>query len=279
MSYSIEVSQAGEHISQVTFTDAARENQLCWAAVDELARVLESCRAGGNRVIVLCSGLEGHWLEHAWLQDLSDGIEGKEQTGQGTGWFKVQQELTHEDIISIAAISGDSSGGGAELGWACDLRIAERQARFSQPEINMSLTTGIGGCTRLSRLAGRATAAEMVYTGKPVSAERLYQLGAINQVAEAGTAVAEAMQTAERLSQKSPIALSGLKRILNEGADMPLPSALELEQGVFQSTVVSDAARTDMSRIQANYNRGATIASVNGYSTWKDDGAENAADE
>jgi enoyl-CoA hydratase/carnithine racemase len=268
MSYSIEVTQLGEKISQISFTDAARENQLCWGAIDELAEELENCRESGSRVIVLCSGLAGHWFEHAWLQDLCDGLDGREQTGLGTGWFKAQQELTHEDVISIAAISGDSSGGGAELGWACDLRVAESQARFSQPEINMSLTTGIGGCTRLSRLAGKTLAAEMVYMGKAVSADRLYQLGAINQMVEKGAAIEESLLIAERLSQKSGEALRGLKRILNEGADMSLPSALEFEQGVFQSVVGSDKARSDMDRVQAAYNRGETVASVNEYSPW-----------
>ena len=270
MSHTVEVTRLGEYISQVTFADASRENQLCWAAVDELAEVLEACRQNGSRVVVLCSGLEGHWLEHAWLRDLSNGVEGKELTGEGVGWFKVQQELTHEDIISVAAISGDSSGGGAELGWACDLRVAEEQARFSQPEINMGLTTGIGGCTRLSRLAGRTTAAEMVYTGRPISAERLYQLGAINQLAKRGGAIAEALEIAERLASKPQEALRGLKRILNDGAEMPLQSALEFEQSVFQSIVVTEKARTEMARVQAEYDSGETVASVNQYSIWED---------
>jgi enoyl-CoA hydratase/carnithine racemase len=239
----------------LTFSDPQRENQICWAAVDDIARQLRQCREQGARVVVLASGLAGHWLEHAWLQDLSNGIEGLEQTGSGAGWFSAMDELTHESVISIAAISGDSSGGGAELGWACDLRIAEIQAHFSQPEINMGLTTGIGGCSRLSRLAGRSTATEMVLTGKPVSAQRLYELGAINQVVAAGQSLAAALEIAADLAHKSPPALAGLKRILANNDSAPLGAALRYEQEVFQSVVVTDAAAAGMQRVQSGYDR------------------------
>ena len=143
MSHSIEVDWPNERIAVVTFADPARNNQICWAAIDALGNQLRECREAGARVVVLASALEGHWLEHAWLQDLINGVQGLEQTGTGAGWFNTLEELGHESVISIAAISGDCSGGGAELGWGCDIRVAESQAYFSQPEINMGITTGI----------------------------------------------------------------------------------------------------------------------------------------
>jgi enoyl-CoA hydratase/carnithine racemase len=245
----------GDSIAVLTFSDPQRDNQLCWAAVDDIARQLRLCREQGARVVVLASGLAGHWLEHAWLQDLSNGIQGLEQTGSGAGWFSAMDELAHESVISIAAISGNSSGGGAELGWACDLRIAETQARFSQPEINMGLTTGIGGCSRLARLAGRSAATEMVLTGKPQSAQRLYELGAINQVVAAGQSLGTALEMAADLAQKSPLALAGLKRILANNDNAPLGAALRYEQEVFQSVVVTEDAVAGMQRVQSGYDQ------------------------
>jgi len=255
VTHSLAVDWTGDTIAVLTFSDPQRDNQICWAAVDDIARQLRQCREQGARVVVLASGLAGHWLEHAWLQDLSNGIQGLEQTGSGAGWFSAMDELTHESVISIAAISGDSSGGGAELGWACDLRIAEVQARFSQPEITMGLTTGIGGCSRLARLAGRSTATEMVLTGKPVSAQRLYELGAINQVVAAGQCLGAALAMAADLAQKSPQALAGLKRILANNDSASLGAALRYEQEVFQSVVISDAAVTGMQRVQSGYDQ------------------------
>ena len=205
-------------------------------------------------MIILASGLEGHWLEHAWLRDLMDGVAGLAPTGSGAGWFTALQELSHESVVSIAAISGDCSGGGAELGWACDFRIAESQARFSQPEVDMGLTTGIGGTSRLARLAGRCAATQMVLTGQPMSALRLYELGAINEVVDRGQAVSAAVALAHTLAKKSSLATAGLKRILAMNDNATLAEALRFEQTVFQSIVTSVDASVGMQQVQSAYN-------------------------
>lgn len=270
MTHSLTLDWPLDGVAVLTFSDSERNNQLCWAAVDDMAVQLRDCREAGARVVVLASGLSGHWLEHAWLRDLGNGLEGREQTGAGTGWFTLPKELGHEDMISIAAISGDSSGGGAELGWACDLRIAEEQARFSQPEVHMGLTTGIGGCSRLLRLIGRAATAEMVLTGRPLGARRLYELGALNRVVAQGGALSAALDYAALLVTKSPGALSGLKRILAKAGDLPLDEALAHEQAVFQSVVVGEDARAGMRDTQDAYDNGASVAVRHDYSRWSE---------
>ena len=69
MDYTIDVQRIGENIAVLTFTDNLRVNQLCWAAIDAMAEQLGRCRDSGARVVILASGLTGHWLEHAWLRD------------------------------------------------------------------------------------------------------------------------------------------------------------------------------------------------------------------
>lgn len=265
MAHSITVTRPAEAIAVVTFADPERQNQLCWAAIDELAEQLAACRESGALVVIVASGLDGHWLEHAWLQDLLNGLDRKPQTGSGAGWFGVQQELGHEDVVSIAAISGDTAGGGAEMGWACDLRIAERQARFSQPEVSLGLTTGVGGTSRLRHLIGRTAVTEMVLTGKPQTAERLFALGGVNRLVEEGESLAAALELARELAGKSPDAIAGLKRILAKTDEATLGEALQYEQDTFQSVFRSDRARTAMQATQDAYDRGVSIAEANGY--------------
>ncbi|MDG2047053.1 MAG: enoyl-CoA hydratase/isomerase family protein [Halioglobus sp.] len=256
MSYSITVDWVKPEVAILTFSDHERSNQICWAAIDDLAEHLRHSRECGARVVILASGVPGQWLQHAWLQDLLSGLAGLEQTGTGAGWFATLNELSHEDVISIAAISGDCSGGGAELGWACDFRIAEKTSRFSQPEINMGLTTGIGGSSRLAQLAGRATATEMVLTGKPMSAERLCALGAVNRVVQSGQALEAALELGAMLAEKSPHAVAGLKRILASSDDASLTDAMIYEQEVFQSVVSTPQAVQGMRKIQSGYDCG-----------------------
>ena len=253
MSHTIVIDWAGPKVAILTFSDPERANQICWAAIDGLAEQLVHCRESGARVLILASGLEGHWLQHAWLQDLLNGIDGLEQTGSGAGWFTALNELCHEGIISIAAISGDCSGGGAELGWACDLRVAEQQSQFAQPEINMGLTTGIGGSSRLAQLAGRAAATEMVLTGRPMSAQRLCDLGAVNSVVPTGQALAASVELATMLAEKSPTAVAGLKRILAASDDAALTEAMVYEQKIFQSVIATTQAKEGMQKVQSGY--------------------------
>lgn len=117
----------------------------------------------------------------------------------------------------------------------------------------MGLTTGIGGCSRLARLAGRAAALDMVLTGSVVSAERLYDLGAITRLVPQGEALDQALTLALQLAEKSADALSGLKKILVPGCDLPLDEALRHEQSVFQSVVVTERALSDMRSVQSGY--------------------------
>ena len=114
---------------------------------------------------MLASGVPGHWYEHAYLEDIRNLVAGHAATGDPAGWFRSLNEVSRQNVVTIAAISGDTSGGGCELGWGCDLRVAERGTRFSQPEVIIGCGTGIGGTSRLTRLIGRTVTAEMVLTG------------------------------------------------------------------------------------------------------------------
>lgn len=265
MSHTITVDWPAECIAVINFQDPGRQNQLCWAAIDEMAATVSRCRVEGARIVILASALPGHWYQHAWLGDLQNGLESKPMTGTGQGWFQLQQELAQQPLISIAAVSGDCSGGGAELGWACDFRVAERQARFSQPEIKIGLTTGIGGCSRLSRLVGRAVTAQVVMTGQPLTADRLYQLGAVNEVVEAGRAVDAAITLAESLLENSWSALLSMKRTLATSLELPLQTALEQEQQAFQSELRGEQGAAGIAAIQRRFEQGDSIEDVYKY--------------
>ena len=96
-----------------------------FALVDRLAERLAEAREGGARVSVLASEVPGYWLFHASLADLGSLFRGEPTEGSGAGFFRVVHELAQTYVVSIAAVSGDCAGGGAEIGWACDLRVVD----------------------------------------------------------------------------------------------------------------------------------------------------------
>jgi enoyl-CoA hydratase/carnithine racemase len=260
----VTVERPREGVALVTMTNPAINNHGSWIAITELAEALRAAREGGARAAVLASGVEGHWFEHAWLQDLADAMEGKPTTASGNAWRRALEELAHEDLITIAAISGDCSGGGAELGWACDLRIAEEQALFAQPEVKIALTTGIGGTSRLARLIGRTAAAEMVLLGHPMSASRIYELGGVNRVVARGMSRGVSLDWAARIAAQPAKPVAALKAILRGNDDLTLTDALANEQRLFGSVATTPESISTMRSIQGRFDAGESIRSVYG---------------
>jgi enoyl-CoA hydratase/carnithine racemase len=253
-----------EGVALVTFSNPARRNHGSWDAVSALGARLREAREGGARVVVVASGVPGHWIEHAWLPDLLATLRGRPASGDPAGWFHALHELSGTPVVSIAAISGDCSGGGAELGWACDLRVAEEQATFGQPEVQIGVATGVGGTCRLLRLVGRTATAEMVLDGAPVTARRLYELGGVNRVVPQGHALPEALEWAGRLAARPAHALAGLKQMLIDAEELPLSKALENEQRLFQGVATRPEAQDGMVRTQARFDAGESIRQVYG---------------
>lgn len=264
MSEIVTLEYPHEGVALITMTNPKINNHGSWQAIEQLANALVEAREAGTRVSVLASGVDGHWFEHAWLRDLVNMVTGKPASGDGGAWFRALQELARTPVVTIAAISGDCSGGGAELGWACDLRIAAESACFGQPEVMIALATGVGGTSRLARLIGRTATAEMVLDGAPLPARRIYELGGLNRVVSDGTATEAALEWAARLAQRPAHSLATLKQMLIDNDDLHLSDALANEQKLFQTVVTKPEAIARMSEIQERFDAGESPRDVYG---------------
>ena len=260
----VKLERPREGVALVTLTHPEIRNHGSWDAVSEIADALVEAREGGARVSLLASGVPGHWIEHAWLTDLHNMLTGKPTTGDGAGWFRALQELGKTPVVTIAAISGDCSGGGAELGWACDLRIAEEQVTFGQPEVQIGVATGVGGTCRVARLIGRTATAELVLDGTPFTARRVYELGGLNRVVPTGKALEESLAWASRLADRPPAALAALKQMLIDSDNRHLDDALANEQKLFQGLVMQKQAQEGMRSLQDRFDAGETLREVYG---------------
>ena len=133
----------------------------------------------------------------------------------------------------IAAVSGFALGAGCELVMMCDMIVADATARFGQPESRVGIMPGAGGTQRLIRAVGKAVASMILMSGEAITGERAYQLGLISELAEEGQTLARAQQLAKAASKMPPKAILAIKRTLAQGADLPLDSALALENREF----------------------------------------------
>jgi enoyl-CoA hydratase len=113
----------------------------------------------------------------------------------------------------IAAISGWCIGSGIELACACDLRYAQNGARFSLREVRLGIVADLGGLARLPGIVGEGHARELALTGADIDAARAERIGLVNAVVP--EVIAHAVEIARTIAGHSPLAVGGIKNVLN----------------------------------------------------------------
>jgi len=143
----------------------------------------------------------------------------------------------------IAAVHGYCLGGGSELALACDLRVADRTARFGQAEIRIGLIPGAGGTQRLARLVGPGQAMRIALTGDFVDAEEAHRIGLVEFLVDEGRHLEKATGIAERMARWSPVALRLVKKSIRAAQETPLSAGLEYEKELFLAAFASEDGR------------------------------------
>lgn len=133
----------------------------------------------------------------------------------------------------IAAVSGFALGAGCELAMMCDFIVADASARLGQPELAVGIMPGAGGTQRLVRTVGKQVASLLLLTGEQLTGERAFQLGLVAELAPAGETLARALDLAKKAARMPPKAVAATRRVLRQGADLPLDAALALENREF----------------------------------------------
>jgi len=116
----------------------------------------------------------------------------------------------------VAVLNGHVFGGGLELALAADLRIADKEVRFGNPEVKLGMIAGWGGIRRLAETIGVARARHLTLLGDPISAEQALDWGLVTAVAEDAASL-ETMtnQWIDRLMANAPTAMALTKQILS----------------------------------------------------------------
>jgi enoyl-CoA hydratase/carnithine racemase len=142
----------------------------------------------------------------------------------------VYDEIEDYEKPTIAAVNGLALGGGCELAMACDIRIASENARFGQPEVNLSIIPGAGGTQRLARLVGKGKATEMILTGEIIGAEEAHRVGLVTRVISSDELVDAVRETARSIMSKGPLAIRLAKLAIRTGFETDLKTGLVVER-------------------------------------------------
>jgi enoyl-CoA hydratase/carnithine racemase len=134
----------------------------------------------------------------------------------------------------IASVKGAAVANGAGLVFACDLAVAAENARFGTTAINVGLIC-LGPAVPLARHVGRKKALEMILTGNIISAPEAQQLGLINKVVPSDDLEAETMKFAEKIAEKSPLAVQIGKTGVYAMSEIPYHQAVDYMDELFAS--------------------------------------------
>ena len=141
--------------------------------------------------------------------------------------YQMAVEVAHGKLLTdklekfrtpvIAAINGYAVGGGLEIAMSCDIRICNEKAKFGLGEINVGTIAAWCGVYRLPELVGESHAKMLQYTGKNITADEAYRIGLVEEVYPAEELMDKAMELAETIASKAPLAIEKIKLLIRGG--------------------------------------------------------------
>ncbi|XP_074088729.1 enoyl-CoA hydratase, mitochondrial [Macrotis lagotis] len=219
-------------------------NALCQPLISELNQALMTFQNDSAIGAIVLTGSEKAFAAGADIKEMCDKTFQDCYSGP---LLKDWDTITQIKKPIIAAVNGYALGGGCELAMMCDIIYAGEKAQFGQPEILIGTIPGSGGTQRLTRVAGKSLAMEMVLTGDRISAQEAKQAGLVSKIFPVEKLVEEAIQCAEKIANNSKIVIEMAKESVNAAFEMTLAEGLKVEKKLFYSTFATDDRKEGMS--------------------------------
>ncbi len=200
------------------------------AAIDELEsnsdlRVAIITGTGGT----FCSGM-----------DLKAFVSGELPVVKGRGFAGLVEYIPSKPLI--AAVEGYALAGGFEVAISCDLIVAADNSKFGVPEVKRGLAAAGGGLIKLPKQIPSRIAMELALTGDFIDSQRAYDLGLINQVVPAGTALEAARVLAAKIAANGPMAVALSKQVVARAQNWDTASMFGEQQKIIGPVFSSEDA-------------------------------------
>lgn len=200
-------------------------NAIDAVLVGELDEVCARLERAPKPLVI--TSAHGYFAAGADLRELADAGRDFALHGRTRRLFA---RISALPMPTVAAVDGYAIGGGAELTYACDIRLASTRAVFANPEPSMGITAAAGGCWRLPELVGPGMAKLMLFTGYRLGAEEALRCGLVARVVEPEDLLDAAHELVDRMGKASASALRVTKLVLD--ARLPHPTADALAQAL-----------------------------------------------
>jgi enoyl-CoA hydratase len=232
------LTERRERVLLITINRPDQRNAVNAAVAQGIAAALDELDGDGELSLGVLTGA-GKGFSAG--MDLKAFVTGERPYAGDRGFAGITQRASAKPLI--AAVEGFAVAGGLEIALSCDLVVAARGARLGVPEVKRSLVAAAGALLRLPRVLPRNVAMELALTGDPIDAERGYELGLVNRLAEPGQTVTTALELAETIAANGPLALAATKRILVEAVDWPDAEFFTRQGEIVAPVMTSEDAR------------------------------------
>jgi len=209
----VRVEELGDRVV-VTLDRPAKRNAIDAELVEELHEVCAGLEKD-PKLMLLTGGTDGVFAAGADIAQLRDRGRLDALAAINMGLFERIRRLP---MPTLAAIDGPALGGGAELAYACDLRVCTARAFFGQPEVRLGIIAGAGACFRLPALVGEGLAKELLFTGRRVRSDEALAVRLVNRVVETPEELLPAAHALlDDIATASPLAV----RLTKQAIDAP----------------------------------------------------------
>ncbi|HKS47468.1 MAG TPA: enoyl-CoA hydratase-related protein [Amycolatopsis sp.] len=220
MGETLEVTEHADRVV-VTLNRPAARNAINAAMIAELHDVCTLLERQPR--LLLLTGAGGTFAGGADIAELRE--RGRNEALQGIN-SRLFDRIARLPLPSVAAIDGYALGGGAELAYACDIRLATSSAVFGNPEPGLGILAAAGACWRLAELAGKSVAKQVLLGGRRLGAEEALRFGLVADIVAPEALLDEAHRVLDRMAASSQAALRLTKLVLDAPGAHPVADDL-----------------------------------------------------
>jgi enoyl-CoA hydratase len=233
------------HVLIVTMNRPAARNALTGPMMALMRQAWDQADSDpGIRVCVL-TGAGGAFCAGADLKAMARAHPGEQFRAGGVDLSVVEPLLKGRRLTKplIAAVEGPAIAGGTEILQATDIRVAGESAKFGISEARWGLFPLGGSAVRLPRQIPYTVAADLLLTGRHISAAEAREIGLIGHVVPDGQALARALEIADMIAANGPVAVRAILRTIRETEGMPENEAFAVEARIGMAVFGSDDAK------------------------------------
>ena len=211
------LSQAEGAVHRLTINRPARRNALTPALARAIAVALDEVEEEGRAELVVLRGAGGHFssgLDLRWLSELGASISTADLQRGLADFQAASLAIVRCPVPVLAVMEGTVAGFGLDLGLACDLRVASRDATFTSAFARIGLVPDGGSTFTLPRLVGIGQALRLLLAGETIDAARAQSIGLVDEVVETPALDAHVAALAERLTAGATASVRAIKRLV-----------------------------------------------------------------